>query len=270
MLIDWFTVAAQIINFLLLIYLLRRFLYRPIQRVIQQREASIAAQMQEAVTLQAAATAAAADYAQRRAELDAQRAVLLDQARAETDAWRKEATAQARREIEDARTGWYKSVQAEQDAFLRTLRQRLAAQVCAISREALADLADADLEQRVLHVFIRRLHRLDEDQQALLAAMHADHAALHVRSSFPLASEARASLQQALQHALGEHAAINYLVDPTLLCGIEVSNHGHKLAWTLEDYLTGLESSLADLLETRATATLAVASPAPAEAQHVA
>jgi F-type H+-transporting ATPase subunit b len=263
MLIDWFTVAAQLINFLILVYLLRRFLYGPIQRVIQQREAAIAAQMQEAITLQAMSSAAAADYAQQRAELDSQRTALLEQARADAETWRKEYSAQARREIEEARAGWYKSVQVEQDAFLRTLRQRLATQVCAISRQTLADLADADLEQRVLQVFIRRLRTLDEDQQAFLATMSGDHAPLHVRSSFPLTNEARADLQQALHHALGSHVEAHYSQDPALLCGIEISNHDHKLAWTLEDYLTGLESSLADLLETRA------ASSTP-EARHVA
>jgi len=40
MLIDWFTVVAQVINFLILVWLMKRFLYKPILNAIAAREAS--------------------------------------------------------------------------------------------------------------------------------------------------------------------------------------------------------------------------------------
>ncbi len=48
MLINWFTVLAQIVNFLILVYLLKRFLYGPIIRAMQEREKKIARRLQDA------------------------------------------------------------------------------------------------------------------------------------------------------------------------------------------------------------------------------
>ena len=42
MLIDWFTIAAQAVNFLILIWLMKRYLYQPILRAIASREQLIA------------------------------------------------------------------------------------------------------------------------------------------------------------------------------------------------------------------------------------
>jgi F-type H+-transporting ATPase subunit b len=48
MLIDWFTVVAQVLNFLILVWLLKRFLYRPILNAIDVREKRIAAEVADA------------------------------------------------------------------------------------------------------------------------------------------------------------------------------------------------------------------------------
>ena len=48
MLIDWFTVGAQVLNFLILIWLLKRFLYKPILHAIDEREERIATELANA------------------------------------------------------------------------------------------------------------------------------------------------------------------------------------------------------------------------------
>ncbi len=48
MLIDWFTVGAQALNFLILVWLMKRFLYKPILNAIDAREKKIAAELADA------------------------------------------------------------------------------------------------------------------------------------------------------------------------------------------------------------------------------
>ena len=48
MLIDWFTIGAQALNFLILVWLMRRFLYKPILHAIDDREQGIARELAEA------------------------------------------------------------------------------------------------------------------------------------------------------------------------------------------------------------------------------
>src|SRR5476649_840233 len=83
MLIDWFTVGAQTLNFLILVWLLRRFLYQPILAAIDTRERSIATTLADADAKHASAQQERAEYEQKNAQIEQQRAELLRQASAE-------------------------------------------------------------------------------------------------------------------------------------------------------------------------------------------
>lgn len=55
MLIDWFTVGAQTLNFLILVWLMKRFLYQPVLDAIDAREQRIAQELADAAQKQAQA-----------------------------------------------------------------------------------------------------------------------------------------------------------------------------------------------------------------------
>ncbi len=48
MAIDWITVSAQIVNFLILVWLLKHFLYQPIIRAMDRREQRVSERLNEA------------------------------------------------------------------------------------------------------------------------------------------------------------------------------------------------------------------------------
>jgi F-type H+-transporting ATPase subunit b len=245
MLIDWFTVAAQIINFLILVLLLRRFLYRPVIRAMSEREAQIAAQIEDAKLLRQEAVEAAESYRQQRKELDNFRDALLSEAREDAERWRKDTIHKAREEIDEARNRWHKSIVAEKHAFMRELRQRIGSQVCTISRQALADLADAELEQQMIEVFVQRLQSLDEAERAVLrqSAQRSDKEVI-LRSAFDIPTDMRRRLVETFHSRIAGGVEMRFEVVPDLLCGVEISSQDYKLAWTLNDYLVSLEERL--------------------------
>jgi len=79
-LIDWFTVGAQALNFLVLVWLLKRFLYQPILDAVDARERRIAAELNDAETKQAQASQQRDEFARRNEEIAGQRGALLAQA----------------------------------------------------------------------------------------------------------------------------------------------------------------------------------------------
>ena len=89
MLIDWFTVIAQIINFLILMWLLKRFLYKPILQAVDARDKKIKAQLQEAEQKMQQATTERKTYEQKNAEFDQQRQAMLKTATDEVMGKRK-------------------------------------------------------------------------------------------------------------------------------------------------------------------------------------
>lgn len=252
MLIDPFTVLAQIVNFLILVALLKHFLYGPITRTMAQREQTIAEQLARAEQQELAAQTEAARMQQMQQDFAAHRDQRLAQLRSQIEDQRLNLVEQAEDEVETARTRWYRALDQERAMVLRAFRQQAAYQLMQTVRQVLIDLANADLEQQVVAKFLNRLGQLPEsEQQALRAALtQADGASMIIRSSFLLTEDTQHSLTEALQTAAkAQLVPIQFEINAALGCGIELRAPGYKLEWTLAAYLDNLEHNLALTLD---------------------
>ena len=145
--IDWLTVAAQIVNFLVLVWLLQRFLYRPITRAMARREQRIAQRLHEADQKREEAEGEARAYRKRQKEFDERRERMLAEARNDAEVERKALQQATREEIGKRKREWLKQVEDQRAEFLRDFRQRSTEHFYALARRALGELADAQLEE---------------------------------------------------------------------------------------------------------------------------
>jgi F-type H+-transporting ATPase subunit b len=249
MLIDWFTIGAQALNFLILVWLLKRFLYKPILRAIDAREKRIAAELADADAKRTEAEKARDEFQRKNEEFDEQRATLLGQA---TD----EANAQRQRLLDDARKA-ADALGAKRQDTLRTdahnlsqaISRRTQQEVFAIARKALADLATTSLEERMGEVFIRRLREMDgKAKEDLTNAITTAADPALVRSAFDLPAGQRAAIQTALNETFSADVHVRFETAPDLVGGIELTTNGQKVAWSIADYLASVERGVAELL----------------------
>jgi F-type H+-transporting ATPase subunit b len=262
-LIDWFTVGAQALNFLILVALMRRFLYKPILGAIEAREKRIAAELADAAAKKAEAQKERDQFQRKNEEFDRERAGLLSKA---TD----EAASERKRLLDDARKaadalGAKRQETLENDAhnLNQAISRRTQQEVFAIARKALTDLATTSLEERMGDVFTRRLREMDGKEKAGLgeALKKASEPAL-VRSAFELPAEQRAVIQNALNETFSADIHLRFETTPDLVSGIELTTSGQKVGWSIADYLTSLEKGVDDLLKEKDKAA-AKAEPKP-------
>lgn len=245
MLIDWFTIIAQIINFVVLLLLLRRFLYRPILNAMQERERKVAERLESAKQERVHAEEERARYKSLNEELRQHTEQKKHEAEEEVAAWRKENLQQARQDVDNAKQSWQKALEQEQQAFAAELRQFTVRQSYAVAGKALRDLADSALEERLLTRFIARL----EDGDVSLDKLNADDG-LAVRSAFDLSDKMREQIAKAVQKSLGRKVSLNYETSPELGAGIEIeSAEGYQVAWNLNRYLQVIEEDLTSQLQ---------------------
>ena len=251
MLIDWFTVAAQIVNFLILMALLKYFLYDRVIKAMDEREEKIHSRLLEAESLRQEAEREREVYRQKNREIDQKRDEVLARVEVEAARRREEALQKAREEIDLLRSGWREALRREQESFLRQLRLTAAGQVLAVSRRVLADLADAGIEKKVVDAFLRRLEGMDSDerQEAVDSIMKAGGLVV-LRSAGALSPAERRKISAVLHRVLGEDIKVEYETVPEMVLGIELVSSGQKIAWNLEEYLTHLEASIREILET--------------------
>ena len=248
--IDWVTVVAQIVNFIVLLLLLKRFLYGPIVKAMEQRRQLVAQEMREAEAREAEAEEEARKHRDARRELEEQHDELMAQARAEADDRRRQLIDQAREEVEAIERRWHENLRDERDAFVRRLREEMGRKVCAVARQALRDLANRDLQAQVVAVFIERLNTLDEQRRRELreALAGAEHGAT-LTSAFPLSAGQEKQLATAALSVLGDEHDMRFRHDPELLCGVELSGGGRKVAWSLDSYLNALEEAIVEAID---------------------
>ncbi len=254
MLIDPLTTFAQIINFLILVALLKRFLYAPITRVMKQRERRIAQQLQEAASKEEIAEQEAERYRQMQHDLETQKAEFLAQARQDADEHRQMLLQQAREEVDSNHATWIAAVEREKRVFLGTLRQRAGQQVATTVRSVLRDLANMNLERQMVEAFIVHLSHLTvQEQEILEAALSTSNAKeLLIQSTFPISAVDQARILEALDVQTTTRVNLGmgqFEIFPDLMCGIELKIPGYKLAWNLAHYLERLEENLARFLD---------------------
>lgn len=254
MLFDWFTVCAQLFNFLLLVWLLKRFLYRPILDAIVAREQRIAEQLQDAEQQKAAARLEREDYAHKNEVLDEQRESLVTAATDEAKRERLRLLEEARTEATALRDEFAEKLKHEWQAWQREIIERTQREVLEMTRRALHDLANAELEDEILTVLIRRLQQLDPAAKAGLVSFSESAAhPVQVRSGSELTPAQRGRLQTALTKTLGINSVPSFVTVPDVLCGMELVFNGHKISWSMADYLASLEQHLRQLVPETAT-----------------
>jgi F-type H+-transporting ATPase subunit b len=261
-LIDWFTVAAQVLNFLILMWLMKRFLYHPVLDAIDAREKRIAGELAQADATKAAAQQERDNFRSKSEHLEQQRTELLRQATDAANAERQRLLEEARKAAADLSAQRQESERTEARRLRQALTHRTQQEVFGIARKALADLADASLEAQMVAVLVRRLQTLNAaDKAALGAVFTGSPATLSVRSSFELPPAERAALGTAIGESLGVAPTLHFETAPELIGGIEIATDGHKLAWSITEYLASLLAGVDELLEGKAQP------PAPDDAE---
>lgn len=239
--IDWITVAAQLINFLVLVWLLKRFLYRPILDGIDAREAEISARMSQATRERESAEAAEAEYRAETARLKAARDGALEQALAEAETERDDMLAHARTRLTKEQAAREAERAEEARRYSDRLHRKGASALLALTRKALNDLSGETLEERIVARAISRLGGMAGDLQA--AAGDSRQAVVTTRAALP--DELRARIEAAIADVLPE-ASVSYATDPAQSPGLSLRLGGAQLGWTVEGYIDGLQDVLSD------------------------
>src|ERR1700722_18257740 len=197
--IDWFTVVAQAINFLILVWLLKRFLYKPILNAIEERDRGIAAQLAQAEAKKAEAQKEQSDFHHKNEIFDQERAALLKKATDEAKAERQRLLDEARKDADALRAKRQEALRNEQRNLSQEITRWTQKEVIAISRKTLVDLAATSLEERMGAVFVQRLRALTgAAKEQMTAALKASTDGARVRSAFELPAEQHAAIQSAL------------------------------------------------------------------------
>jgi F-type H+-transporting ATPase subunit b len=243
MLIDWFTVAAQLVNFLILLWLLKRFLYQPVLKALDKREKKIAAELEHAAGVEAQAAREKAEWQKKNDEFETQRQLMLKQATDEAGTRRAELLDTARQEYETLHSKLLETLKREQEEREAETERRVSDEIFSVAQKLLTELADESLEARIIDKFCRKLEAKGSEIAGQLEGQNGAPKQVVVRSTFALDQTQREKVTGTIKAMPGFEAPLSFEISDKSGCGIELCVDGLCVSWHFQAALDAMKRS---------------------------
>lgn len=244
--IDFWTICLEVVNFLVLVWLLERLLYRPVLGVIGRRQAEID-------RLQAADAAAHQALAVERQRLEeerqavaAARAGALEEAHIRAREERARLEAEARTEMEQLLAAGRARLEHERADVAHALRRKSAELGVSIARRLLSISNPPDGDGRFVETVCHRLRDMETGDRARLVAGLVEGAVVQVITARALDAELQSECGERIAQALGRAVDTTFSVDLSLIAGIEIVFPGLVLRHSWRDALEDGEAALVE------------------------
>ena len=233
---EWTTFFLEIFNFLVLLWLLQHFLYRPVQAVIARRQADIEQQLKAARAAQEQAEALRLQYENRLADWEREKELARRQFRealAQEESRRRE---QMQQTLAQEQEKAHALENRRQQELLEQLGHQAIALGTRFVARLLSRLASPALEASLVTMVVEDLaaHKLDGGN-ALQRALQED--GIQIASAYPLAETQRQALLSALCRLAGHDIGTTFTEDGELLAGLRISAGSCLLHANLRDEL---------------------------------
>jgi F-type H+-transporting ATPase subunit b len=243
--IDWWTLVLQAINFLVLVWLLQRFLYRPVKAVVERRREETDRVFAEAEDKQREADAAKSEFERRQEELATERRNLMARLHRETESEREKVMAQARKDadrvVEEARA----AIETERREALTGLRNEAARLASAIARTMLRNAASPAVAEQLFGQLDEHMSRMDGGSWRSLLGPDPKTAEVTVRCAPALDDEAETRWKERLARHFGDTVRLTFETDDHLIAGAQLRLPGGILEFNWAHLLEDVERSLA-------------------------
>lgn len=243
MAIDWFTTGAQIINFLILVWLLKKLLFRPIIGAMERREQGLASRLQLVETQNNEAQALKNKYEKHLQQLQIEKDEVLSQARQQAETEKAELLQHLSEEIQQKKTQFDTEMRKEQQELGQLITRAFAEKSLMLCYKILSQLSDQTLEQRIIEHFLQHLSDLQEaEQTSIRQALMQDNPST-VITHFVLDTAVRQQIQNWFD-SFAPGSRLLFEQRDYLVCGIALEADGRSWEWNIDRYLKELGTEL--------------------------
>jgi F-type H+-transporting ATPase subunit b len=242
--LNWSTFLLEIVNFLVLVWLLKRFFYQPVLDAIGRRRAGVEQTLRDAEELRTQAEALQEQYQNRLAAWEQERELARTRLAKEIQEQRTRQLATLSAALEKEREK--ARVLAERRAVVEReqAQEKALAQGAEFAARLLSQAASPELEGRLLALLVDELEAGTKGRlQSLRAAASNTTQRILVTTAYPLSENDRQRLERSLSSALGVDGHYDYEQDPRLLAGLRVNVGAWVLGANLEDELKAFAES---------------------------
>ena len=243
MAIDWFTTGAQFINFLILIWLLKKLLFKPIIGAMESREQGLANRLQQAETKMAEAQSLKNQYEDNIQQLNREKDQILTQTKQQATAEKAQVLQRLNEEVQQKKTQFDAEIRKQQQDLAPLISRTIAEKSLLLSRKTLVRLADQSLEQQIIEHFLQHLSNLPDKEQASIKQALQKQTSATIITAFKTDIQSQKQIQTWFDNFQPKSNLVFEQQD-YLLSGIALEADGRSWEWNIDRYLTELGTEL--------------------------
>ncbi len=234
------TLLLQVANFLIMAFILTRFLFKPLKEMLDKRASQVTKAVDEAGRATHEAEELRLEYEKKRENIDAEIAALKNEARVVIDETRQQMLQEAYQEIEAMRARAQEEIEQQRTDALRLHRSKIGELVATLTRRMMEDILNPQLHQAYLEAFLNRLRSVQLEGRISTDGKEAVPAELITAT--PLARESKVRIATTLETVASQSIDLACRVDPGLIAGAMVRLGDTLIDGSLQGQLQQLRS----------------------------
>ena len=237
--LSWSTFLLEIMNFLVLVWILKRFLYRPVLDIIEKRRSSIEQVLAEANKRNTDAEVLQQQYEGRLVDWEQEKQKITDSLQQEIQAERVKLLDQLSVELADERKKTIVVEQRHQAELQQQYQEEAMIHGARFASKLLHAVASPELEKQLFELLINELSQLqDERIETLRKTKLKSVDKIKVSSAFKLSNTQHQQLEKILRKFYDQSIPVEYEQDTKLLAGLRISLGSWVLRMNLADELS--------------------------------
>lgn len=237
------TFIIEIVNFLVLVWILKRLFIGPVQKVIAERKASVSQTLEESEKERSEAEALKASYENRLKDWDAEKAALKASFQGELEAEKKRQMDLLQADLDKERLKFRSRQESEAAETEKRIERQAMEQASGFAARLLSSFASPELDMKIVDITVNRIGSARPEEIRAFRDALAEKGRISVRSAHPLGEDRKGALSGAFSKALGSGFDILYTVDPGLVSGLEIELGSIVLRANLRDELQDFSES---------------------------
>jgi len=236
--LNWTTFALEIVNFLVLVWILKRFLYKPVLAAIARRKAAIDETLSNATARQTEAHALEQQFRNRLADWENEKEKLREAVLEENNVLKEQLTASLQDALEKEREKARVLDERRLSAIARRTGEESIAKGVQFTARLLTRSASPELDAKLVDLAVEDLPNLPNERLDVIRAACPEHGCqIKVTTAFPLSEQRRVALTETLRAVARPRASVEFNEDQGLLAGVRIDLGSWMLRANLQDEL---------------------------------
>jgi F-type H+-transporting ATPase subunit b len=248
--IDLVTLIAQILNFLLLLWVLKKLLYKPLLTAMANRKKDIIKAIEDAEKKQEEALGLKEENEKMLEDIRKQKNELLRKAEEEIGIEKTEMSQKLREEQEAERVEFKEQLEIEKQRFIKEVNKVVANKFAKFSKTVFSDLSNTDIEAQAIEVFLNKIKDLKKAEiEKINTSAKAHNGEITIATSHDLSKKTADKIKDSIKKIGVNYTKIKFEKDSEIILGVNLKADSYIIAWDLKEFLNSFKEELTKILK---------------------